>query len=193
LTGHSLKEAFKRARTHVRVLDRGLADMQIYPLDDPRLAQVPYKPPMLVARFLDNSVKFYGEFQHFELGVLNAPQDTTQIVFFTDDQMSADAATKKYPLEFQLCLVARGTPFRNALWADDTWPEWGNIRLFATGITGNGIAFNLETTLCSAIWSYYKARGKKPAQKIVEALWELEKQDGTELNPSAQINALATN
>jgi hypothetical protein len=184
LSGTSIQHAFSVAQKMVEMLQdrQASAVLHVRPGLDPDDV-VLHTVPRIIADFVNGDPTPRRGHYKIRLGLVGCPANTTQVVFFTDDEKFIDDEEDNLPED--LCLVARGVPVRGVLWvaAEDDWEINGDFRLFAAGVTGDGTTFSLASTLCEAIETrYHLASRHDLSSDIAAALAELRREDGTELD-----------
>ncbi|MFS8146445.1 CHAT domain-containing protein [Rhizobium sp. BR 249] len=128
-------------------------------------AAVPlYSRPAIIARLdPDTETKSGGPIDCY-IGVLGAPSETVQIVFFTADETFV-AARPKLSLEEKLTEVVRDMPRRGEIWTKTAWRPSGNIRIAACGISPAGKTFTATGMLVEALDQYAHNRPSSAAYK----------------------------
>lgn len=153
LEGQSIKRAYEASRMIMKGLDQNSVSSQLFSQDGVDPARwVLHVPTRIVARFWEDKTRPSGKNYLVEIGLSGCPRNTSQVVFFTDDDeyINSDDA-----LEDDLCSVVRTTPERGDIWIEYEWKTYGNLRLFACGVTAGGDHFSASNDLCSALESYY--------------------------------------
>jgi hypothetical protein len=195
LTGSTVGNAFGVVKQMVQMLQDQQASSELFARQDidPE-TEVLHLVPRMIADFLNGDPKPKRQEYSVRLGVVGCPANTTQIVFFTDDQSFVDEGEDD--LENDLCWVVRGTPVRGVAWFDESgsWEVTGDFRIFAVGVNGDGHTFWVASTLCEAIETRYRlAPNKDVPEDIAAAVRELRRQDGGQLDYApARLERLLT-
>lgn len=184
LTGSTVGNAFGVVKQMVQMLQDQQASSELHARQgtDPEM-EVLHLVPRLIADFLNGDPKPKRQEYSVRLGMVGCPANTTQIVFFTDDQSFIDEGEDD--LENDLCWVIRGTPVHGVAWVDapNAWEVTGDFRVFAAGVTGDGHTFSVASTLCEAIETRYMlAPDRDIPGDIAAAVKELRRQDGGQLD-----------
>jgi len=195
LEGASVGHAFEVANKTISVLQNGNAGAVLHAAP----GIVPdshylHRPPRIIASFYEHDTPPNKGPYCIQVGLWGCPANTTQVVFFTDDESFIDTESKsKYRaamghetrLATDLSFIVRGTPKRSVMWMSDSW--WvadGDFRLFAIGITGDGTSFAVPMSLASeAILRRYRMTpGGVLPERVSKALGRLRMQDGSDLD-----------
>jgi hypothetical protein len=158
------------------------SQLHVRPGIDPN-NEVLHRALRLIADFVDGDPTPEDGVYSVVLGVVGCPANTTQIIFFTDDE--SFIGKKQDNLPNDLCDVVRGAPVRGVVWLDsaEPWRVIGDFRMFAVGVTGDGQTFSVASTLCEAIETrYLLAPGKNVPTDITTAMTELRREDGGALD-----------
>jgi hypothetical protein len=172
LLGGTIEEAFHAARGMVGLLSGQRAEVTLHEQREGSASQVRLLPkPRILAAFADGIPK--GEKRFFEVtfGVDGAPTETSQVVFFTDDEDVIDSG-RDDPITAELCAVARGRPNKDgALWCDrlESWDVSGDFRLFAIGVTPGGARWTVSSSLSEALEAWH-GREERDAKQLGSAL-----------------------
>jgi hypothetical protein len=116
---------------------------------DPQL-QTLHVSTRVAARFWKDSPG--GANCRVELGAIGCPRNTTQVIFFTDDESFIEDEDE---LDDNLCSVVRSTVVRGEAWVGDWWDTYGDFRIFVCGITAGGDHYSASGMLCVALETYY--------------------------------------
>ena len=188
LDGSSVSTAFETARLIVEGIDDKSVSTKLHhgPNVDPT-AEYLHTPTRLIARFdKDRLAPNDRDAFTVRIGIMGAPRETTQVVFFTDDE---SFLSEKGDLETDLCSVVRTTPVAGEIWLPDSWTSHGDFRFFACGTGPGGTHFSATADLCEAIETFYKLLHRVPHaflldQKLQECIARLRSFDGSELGRS---------
>ncbi len=183
LEGKSVNTAFETCKMIMKGLNSVDIDAVLFshPRCDPS-KQFMHVATRLAARFWKDKSKAAGSGDYkVEIGLVGVPRNTTQVVFFTDDETFI--AEKKDTLEIDLCAVARTTAIRGEIWLGYDWETYGDFRLFACGITAGGEHYSVAGSLCNALETYYISHKKSVSREdtrnpINRAIADLRSQDG---------------
>lgn len=184
LTGSPVEEAARVGDQMIRMLQDQKTSSNLYarPGVDPKQEYL-HRVPRLIADFDDGDPKPRRHEYSVRFGLVGCPANTTQVIFFTDDESFIDEDEDN--LEGDLCCVVRGTPVRGIVWVEppDCWAVTGDYRLFAVGVTGDGHSFSVASTLCEAIENrYLMAPHRDIPPDIAAAVTELRRHDGGQLD-----------
>ena len=183
LTGSRVTPAFRLAQKMIEAMQSKQASAEIHHRPDVNPdTEVLYRVPRILAGFEGSDPAPGRKRYNVRFGLTGCPANTIQVVFFTDDGSRLDDASV---LSEELCVVARGSPVRGAVWTDgdDKWEVDGDFRLFAVGVTGDGGSFSVGTTLCEAIKTRYLERGDGVIPDVVATiLAQLRSRDGSEID-----------
>jgi hypothetical protein len=183
LSGMSLQQAFTTCQQMTRALSQGAVDMNMYCAStSPHPGkQVLRRKPMIVADFADGT-KLRG--RDFLLGLDGCAPDTTQVVFFTDDETYLSANPNK--MESELCTVVRGKVVDGRLWADDEdlWEADGDVQLYAAAVTGSGSCYTATSFLSEAIECRYRSAVDEVPSAVAEVVQQLRDNSGTKARPA---------
>lgn len=186
LSGHPVETAFEACQEMMHTITHDPDALAIYHADDIDPAREFFlASPQIVARF--ESMKPNSEGQYpFLIGVLGCPPDTHQVVFFTDDETYI---TDDEEMENDLTEVVRSAAARGAIWTETTWKAYGQIRIFASGVTMAGEQFMASSSLTDALLRYQRIINKNSAglipPKMTAAIDKLISLDGAELDSAA--------
>lgn len=197
LAGSSIKVAFSKAQKIIETLHYQEVSAIIEVREGVDISsEYLHRIPRLIADFEDfkgatpirikNSNKY-----SIRPGIVGCPQSTTQIMFFTDDEMFIkpnDANKYKH-----LCLIERSTPEGGVVWAKDrVWTILGDFRFFAVGVTGEGNSFTVTSMLSEAIETrYLLGPSRNVPHAIADVISEFKKDDDPlQLNYKASILGL---
>lgn len=186
LEGRSIKQAFQGCEMVMRGIDNspGMARCFFRSYMRPEDTFL-HTPTRIVARFWKDNVRFAAD-RHcsFELGLVGARRNTTQVVFFTDDE---SFITRRDRLEESLCTVTLARPVKGEIWTEERWRAVGDFKLFACGVTADGGHYSVSSTLCSALQFHYLAKKRSgdvealPAA-IRKSIEELRLRDGASIS-----------
>lgn len=160
LSGNSVATAYDGCRAVIETIQADavsavLRHGQVKPHNE-----ILYQPPRIVARFAGNGHKGHSGFYDLEFGVIGCPSDTTQIVFFTDDESflhseEYDNDEVEYGPEIAMagfmCRVVRSSPVNGVLWSESEQRVYGDYRVVAAGVTSSGRVFSLASMACEAV------------------------------------------
>jgi hypothetical protein len=182
LLGGTVQEAFEAAHGMVNMLAGNRVNVVLHEKTKGSASEVTLLPePRIIAKFADGVPRKRRKFFEVMFGAENVPRDTTQVVFFTDDENVIDA-TDEEPITSELCAVARGnTTQENAqLWCDrlESWDISGDFRLYAVGVTAAGRRWTADTTLCTALEALH-SRKRGQTTLLREALSTLKEWGST--------------
>ena len=182
LDGARVAEAFSVAKKMVEVMDHQTASASLFARGGANPAlEVLHRTPRLVAG-LCGELKAGQKRFNVRFGLIGCPSNTAQVIFFTDDESYVN---DEESYEEDLCLVVRGYPVRGIIWADaqDKWETYGDFRIFAVGVTGDGLTFSICSMLCDAIELRYRLNGASAIPPAVAAaVAQLRTEDGTEID-----------
>ena len=184
LSGSSVGHAFRVVKEMIQMLQDQQASSELHarPGTNPE-NEVLHRAPRFIADFVGGDPSPRRQEYSVRFGMVGCPANTTQVVFFTDDETFIDEEDDD--LQNDLCLVARGTPVRSVVWVDeaDSWEVTGDFRIFAVGVTGDGHTFSVASTLCEAIETRYMlAPDRNLPADIAAAVTELRREDGGQLD-----------
>ena len=118
---------------------------------------VPHPTPQLIARVKRSHVLRSAERGSFDIlfGISGPLRNTVQVVYFTDDGSFLGNAGNAAE---DLCTVSRSAPMHGMVWADedDLWKIGCDMRMFATGVTSDGNAYSLSSTVVQALVRHYE-------------------------------------
>lgn len=172
----SLLSAFRAAESMLRIIDCGEVATRLFPehadLDAQRTTLA--EPLRILACFpdiddsLDEGLKKPGEnfdvnYPEVCFGVAGAPDDTTQLVLFTDEETFV--ATKKQSLESARSWIVESRPVNGEIWLEDWYAYWGDIQWYASVVSAARLVFSAGATTSNALERYYFAeqwRGELP-------------------------------
>ena len=171
LAGAPVQDAFNVAKNMVETLQNRQASAVLYarPGIDPTKV-VLHNIPRVIADFHENNAipNQRGEYR-VRFGLEGCPINTTQVVFFTDEEKFVDHEDRNAN---HLCLVARGRPSRAQkamlLNPEIFWEVKQDFRLFAVGVTAEGVTFSTGSTLCEAIERNYSVN--RPGHLMTETV-----------------------
>jgi len=183
LSGESLERAFNCAKAMIETAQPDVSSEIFSNNDHNLLAQRLYDVPKIIIDFVGDlaipAPNVTERIQYrIKFGMTGVPAGTTQIVFCTDDD---SFIKERYTLQQELCTVWRGIPFRGVVWVsqNETWPVYGDFRVFALGITSNGETFSISCFASEAIKNYYIFLGEEMTQEVRAAIDNLILFDGT--------------
>jgi len=166
--GCTIQEAFEVSRSLLETLDKTLSTKMFCQSED-AARRVLYRPPQLVARFSDLDDQKADKF-YIEPGFLGVPDNTNQIVFFTNDlsfRQSDDS------LEEDLCWINREPDHETIRWLGEYWNCSEDFRMFATAVTNKGEFKTVYAKVTDALTAHYDmeaARGSRVPRKIKELI-----------------------
>jgi hypothetical protein len=177
-----VKEAFEAAHGMVNMLGGNRVNVVLHEKIKGSASEVTLLPePRILAKFADGVPRKRRKFFEVIFGAENVPRDTTQVVFFTDDENVIDA-TDEEPITAELCAVARGstTHENTRLWCNrlESWDISGDFRLYAVGVTAAGRRWTADTTLCKALDAWH-SRQRGHTKLLREALSTLHEWEST--------------
>jgi hypothetical protein len=176
VSGLSVQRAYDTGRRMLEALAEGRASLKL--CHSPNVVpafEIIHKVPVLVADFFGDKIRRTTTSRafRFRLGLLGCSDQTSQIIFFTDDARFATESS----LERSMCLVSRDLPQDGIIWTPDGgyWESRLDHKLFATCVRATGGCYVIESGLCKAIEARYKtAPGGKCEKSLVrEVLNEL--------------------
>jgi hypothetical protein len=184
LDGESVSDAFETGVQMLEALEGQRASAKLFhrPDIDPKM-EVLHRRPRLVASLAKQSYTKPGPGPDtflIRLGLTGCSPNTTQTVFFTDDETFIDP--KRPDDTGDLCFVVRATPVRGTVWASNRnlWEVRGDFRIFASGVTGDGEHFTVSSTLCEALETRQRlSRQSANVGDLLEALRVLRARDGS--------------
>jgi hypothetical protein len=172
LLGGTIEEAFQAARGIVGLLSGKRAEVTLHEQRERTASQTRLLPkPRILAAFAGGIPKGEKKFFEVTFGIEGAPTETSQVVFFTDDESVIDSDSDE-PITAELCAVARGRPNKDsALWCDrlESWDVSGDFRLFAVGVTSSGPRWTASSSLCEALGAWH-SREKRDMKQLSSAL-----------------------
>jgi len=172
LLGGTIQEAVQAASGMVGLLSGKRADVTLHEQRKGAAAQARLLPrPRILAAFAGGIPQRERRFFEVTFGVDGAPAETTQVVFFTDDEYVIDAGADE-SVTAELCAVARGQVMNDSrMWCDrlESWDVSGNFRLFAVGVTAAGHRWTAVSTLCQALEAWH-SRDKGELKQLNAAL-----------------------
>jgi hypothetical protein len=194
LSGENLQRAFKCAKAMIETAQPDVSSEIFSNAENDLLSQRLYDSPKIIIDFVGeieippptSSGNIIEKIEYkIRFGMSGVPAGTTQIVFCTDDE---DFIKEKYSLQEALCTVWRGTPTRNIAWVPECeyWHIYGDLRVFALGITSNGETFSSSCIASEAIKNYHKnyvSKNGEIPKKIIAAIDNLLLFDGTKNHP----------
>jgi hypothetical protein len=175
LLGGTVLEAFQAARGMIGLLSGQRAEVILHEQQENAASRVRLLPkPRILAAINGGIPKAGKRFFEVTFGADGVPAETSQIVFFTDDEDVIDAGAGN-AITAELCAVARGRPNRaGALWCDqlESWDISGDFRLFAIGITSRGTKWTASSSLCEALeaWHGREKRDMKQLNSVLNGL-----------------------
>jgi CHAT domain len=175
LLGGTIQEAFEAARGMIGLLSGKRAEVALHEQQLKKASQIRLLPkPRILAAINGGMSKAEQRFFEVTFGADGVPAETSQIVFFTDDENVIDAGQDE-PITAELCAVARGRASREgALWCDalESWDISGDFPLFAIGVTSRGTNWTASSSLCEALeaWHGREKRDKKQLNSVLNAL-----------------------
>lgn len=191
-SGMTVQNAFEAAQATLEALNRDSASsvLRCAHWIDPNQERL-YHAPRIVACFSRDtpySDRTYG----IRLAVIGCPVNTTQVIFFTDDESfirsieeveesydEGEAYSAERELGFDLCQAVRTTPVRNVIWSQESERVVGDYKLFAVGVSAGGQLFTASSTLCEALELYFKLAGRE-TKRARRAIDDLRSNDGAE-------------
>jgi len=188
LDGKSVESAFATGQMIINGLDNNTVTSKLFvqPGVDPK-SRIMHVPTRIVARFRDEKMKPRRD-DHYEffLGISGAPRNTIQVVFFTDDETYIKGDES---LEEDLSSIVRTTAVRGEIWLGHHWAAYGDLRVFACGITAAGDHFSVGKSLCEALESYYVSTYGLPGASslpayVQRAIGNLRRMDGASIPKS---------
>lgn len=165
LEGKSVARAFEAGRMIMKGLDQDRVASKLFTQTGVHPDKLTlHLPTRIVARFHKDQIKPKGRDYSIELGISGCPRNTIQVVFFTDDETFIEDEDS---LEENLCAVARTTPIDGQIWMNQKWETYGDLRIFACGITAGGEHFSASRDLCAALEEHYvSTRGVAAASDL---------------------------
>jgi len=192
LSGCSVADAFEAQKGVIEALEDERTTVEIFvaPGNDPS-AVILHPVPRLEADFEDDIKPAKDGHYAFALRVVGCPANTTQVVFFTDDEDfledEDDEDDDEYNYEEDLTYVVRGTPIGPnrvlTTYEDQPWRANGDFRLFAVGVTGDSRMFTASAMLSEALKRRYRS-GMPPS--VERVLGELLMRNGAADQPMVQ-------
>lgn len=190
LSGYSVSDAFEAQKRVIEALEDERTTVEIFvaPGNDPS-AVIPHPVPRLEADFEDDIKPAKDGHYAFALRVVGCPANTTQVVFFTDDEdfLDDEDDEDEYNYENDLTYVVRGTPIGPnrvlTTYEDEPWRANGDFRLFAVGVTGDSRMFTVSAMLSDALRRRYRSGMPPPVERV---LGELLKRNGAADQPTVQ-------
>ena len=182
--GYSVQAAVDACDQMARTIDNQTVSINLYHADRVRPdREFFFASPKIVAKLQkDGPNKETGEYS-IDIGVIGCHEETHQVVFFTDDETYI---TDDDELENDLCEVVRTNPAGGCIWAETTWTAYGQIRIFACGVTASGEHFATSSPLTDALLKFHRIVSVKPTAPVPEALARaidnLTRLDGSKLN-----------
>jgi hypothetical protein len=158
--GHTLRAAFDAAGAVLDALERQPNTLSLYNRKGANPAYTRLRAvPMIVAGFRRSSSgarkgKLRTERTQLgnyslEVGLVDCPADTVQVVFFVDDP--SFVGNDETRLAEDLCTVARKQPLSPEFWLDDQWDAAADYHMFATVVRADGTAFTLRSSPSEAL------------------------------------------
>lgn len=173
--GDTVGDAFRAARSMVDMLSDQRAEIVLREqvsgaAQHTRLLA----KPRILASFTQGIPRQPRNWYEIVLGVEDAPSNTTQVVFFTDDPELIDDADDD-PLGAQICAIARRSPAMGSIWCDNTeaWDLSGDFRIYATGVTSDQTAWTTSAMLCEALTAWHCRGLRRHPPGLDEALLTL--------------------
>lgn len=153
LEGKSVARSFEVGRMIMKGLDKNRVTSKLFTQAGVAADKVTlHAPTRIVARFYEDRTKPKGRDYSVELGISGCPRNTIQVVFFTDDETFI---VDEDDLEHDLCAVIRTTPIDGQIWMNQSWETYGDLRVFACGVTAGGEHFSTSGALCTALEEHY--------------------------------------
>lgn len=148
--GKSVGAAFRTAKTSVAAMqDRPVLEMKS--ADNVRADKIVlHELPELIAVLTQKDLGRERSRWNVRFGLRGCPENTVQVVFFTDDdEMIRD---RDDPSK-DLCQVHRRLPVNGIAWSDAAavWPLEDDMRMFAVGVTASSHTFSVGSTVCVAL------------------------------------------
>jgi len=175
LLGGTVQEAYHAARGMIGLLSGKRGEVTLQEQREKTASQTRLLPKPKILAAVNGGIST-AEKRFFEVtfGADSVPAETSQIVFFTDDEDVIGVGTDE-AITAELCAVARGRPNREGtLWCDsvESWDISGDFRLFAIGITSGGARWTTSSSLCEALeaWHGRDRRDAKQLNSIVNVL-----------------------
>ena len=175
LLGGTVQESFQAAHSMIDLLSARRAEVRLNEQQKNAASKVRLLPkPRILAAIEGGIPEDERSFFEVKFGADGVPAQTSQIVFFTDDEHVIDADENE-PITAELCAVARGRPsVEGALWCDslESWDVSGEFRLFAIGIASTGAKWTTSSSLCEALdaWHGREKSQKKQLASVLNAL-----------------------
>jgi hypothetical protein len=185
LAGLPVHTAFVTCKRMLEAMTKSHASANLFHSQEtkPEL-EILHPVPMLLADFGNPQARPHREGEYsFRLGLRGCPANTTQVIFFTDDESFAG---DEEDWENDMSWIIRTAPVNGVIWSSDAW--WranGDHRLFAVCARAGSDCFTVAGMLCEAIENRYRSsRGDKLPTKVAVALEHLRANNGEELNPA---------
>jgi hypothetical protein len=191
----SLLAAFEAAETMLQIVDGGTVRAQLFPeeyreqakrtnLTEPLriLACFPEIDEALAEKAEKPGKDFDETYPYVQFGVAGAPQDSTQLVFFTDEKDFV--ASKTRSLEESRSWIVENRAIKGEIWIDDWYAYSGDIQWYASVVSAGCRIFSAAAIMSDAIYRYYfeeEWRGNLPPrieQAVHRAILELKSNDG---------------
>lgn len=183
LRGQALETAFKASSAIAKTLGALTSTETELFCANPAAAKREYfyRGPRLVAYIPDDKFTSASERFTVKLGILDADEATTQVVFCTDDD---SFITDGGNITSDLCSVERGKTINGEIWLETLQNDIeGDFRFFALCITAGGGCYCLSSTICEALTSFYDskylAQNRNFPRALNSALAILRKNDGS--------------
>lgn len=164
--GATVNSAFEAGKALIEAMQLNQVSSVLYAANSGLLTKPIYQPPKIIARFADGDCSPGKDgFFYIQYGIAGCPQNTIQVVFFTDDESFIEGDDED-EYASSLCTIARTAPVRGILWAEEKINIYGNYRIYASVVTAGGEIFAVSSYLCIAIKDYFKF-GNPDAVNIV--------------------------
>lgn len=201
LTGATIENAYLAGRASIKALQDASSTLHVRKGANEKTERL-HLIPQLVAKFEDDEFEPSKHGAYFvEIGLFGCPANTSQVVFFTDDESfisdddeddeeDDEEVGEEVRLACDLCRVVRGGPIRSTVWCYESGEYWGDFRGFATAVDGAGHSFSVSSTLCEALEAYFRvfAEDVEPMPEGArEAIARLRKMDGAR-GPSYSVD-----
>lgn len=158
LGGMSLQSAFDSADQQLLQASSGRVCLKLHPAPG-QDAKETYFRPQILARLARRYERGDGQFEII-FGIRNAPRETRQTVFFTDDDDMIDSPDDA--LGNQLCQISRRQRDRSGIvWCDrlEAWRIKADFDVHAVGVTYDEGHWFVSSTFVDAFQRYHAIAG----------------------------------